>query len=145
MDQIIKQLIFYNFQTGDGLELGGNSSFLYQNYSFTAGMLFLAADAFIYTLLGIYLDQVLPSDYGVPKPWNFCCKCKKRRRIITEDMQPLNDDEMNLVSNPSNFEPVADALKRQEGLGECLKVRGLVKKFGEKTAVNGTNLTMYKG
>jgi len=31
-------------------------------------------------------------------------------------MQPLNDDdEMNLVSNPKNFEPVADALKRQEG------------------------------
>lgn len=26
-----------------------------------------------------------------------------------------------------------------------MKVRGLVKKFGEKTAVNGTNLTMYKG
>jgi len=49
------------------------------------------------------------------------------------------------VSNPKNFEPVADALKRQEGQGECLKVRGLVKEFGTKRAVNGTNLTMYKG
>jgi ABC-type glutathione transport system ATPase component len=109
-------------------------------------MLFLAADAVIYTLLGIYLDQVLPSDYGVPKPWNFCCKCKKAKTVVRDDMQPLNeDDEMSLVSNPRNFEPVADALKRQEGRGECLKVRGLVKQFGTKRAVNGTNLTMYKG
>lgn len=56
MDQLIKQLIFYNFQTGDGLKLGGDSSFLYQNYSFTAGMLFLAFDAVFYIVLGIYLD-----------------------------------------------------------------------------------------
>lgn len=109
-------------------------------------MLFLAADAVIYTMLGIYLDQVLPSDYGVPKPWNFCCKCKKAKTVNRDDMEPLNeDDEMSLVSNPRNFEPVADALRRQEGQGECLKVRGLVKQFGPKRAVNGTNLTMYKG
>lgn len=76
-------------------------------------MLFLAFDAVFYILLGLYLDQVLPSDYGVPKPWNFCCKCKKSRRILTDDMQPLNDDdERNMLSNPRNFEPVADALKR---------------------------------
>ena len=31
-------------------------------------------------------------------------------------MKPLNDDdERNLMSDPRNFEPVADALKRQEG------------------------------
>lgn len=94
----------------------------------TTGFLFLAANAFIYLLLGIYLDQVVPTDYGVPKPWNFCCKCKKRKRVLGDDMQPLkDDDEMNLHSNPKNFEPVPDALKRQEGEGQCLKVRGLVK------------------
>lgn len=36
-------------------------------------------------------------------------------------------------------------LKKQEESKDCLLVRGLVKKFGEKTAVNGTNLTMYNG
>jgi ATP-binding cassette subfamily A (ABC1) protein 3 len=40
---------------------------------------------------------------------------------------------------------VGDSLKRQEQNNECLKVRGLVKKFGSKTAVNGTSLTMYNG
>ena len=109
---MVKQLVFYNFRTGDGLQIGG-ASFLYENYSFTAGMLFLTLDAVLYIFLGIYLDQVLPSEYGVPKPWNFLCKCKKGRRVITDDMQPLkDDDEMSLVSNPRNFEAVPAAVKR---------------------------------
>lgn len=87
MGQIIKQLLFYNFQTGDGLRLGSGSSHLYQNYSFTAGMVFLALDAVVYILLGLYLDQVLPSGFGVPKPWNFCLKCGRRGgRVLREDM-----------------------------------------------------------
>ena len=28
---------------------------------------------------------------------------------------------------------------------ECLKIRGLLKKFGAKTAVKGANMTMYNG
>jgi len=140
----VKQLLFYNFQTGDGLKLGANTSFVYENYSLSAGMSFLALDAVLYLALGLYLDQVLPSGFGVPKPWYFCFKCGKRQQILREDMQPLNDDEL-AGQDPRNFEPVADALKRQEGEDECLKVRGLVKRFGDKAAVNGTSLTMYKG
>lgn len=44
-----------------------------------------------------------------------------------------------------NFEKVDANLKSQEGANECLKVRGLVKKFGPKTAVDKVNLTMYRG
>ena len=47
--------------------------------------------------------------------------------------------------NRRNFEMVPDSLKKQEKNNDCLKVRGLVKKFGPKTAVNGTSLTMYNG
>lgn len=76
-------------------------------------MIYLTLAAVMYILLGIYLDQVLPTEYGVPKPWNFCCKCKKSKRTIGDDSKPLiNDDEMSLVSNPKNFERVGDALKR---------------------------------
>lgn len=44
-----------------------------------------------------------------------------------------------------NFEEVTDQLKKQESDKDCLIVRGLVKKFGEKTAVAGTDLTIYNG
>jgi hypothetical protein len=40
---------------------------------------------------------------------------------------------------------VPDSLLRQEKSQECLKVSGLFKKFGDKFAVNGTDLTMYNG
>lgn len=109
-------------------------------------MLFLTADAVFWVLLGLYLDLVIPSGFGVAKPWYFCFKCGKgKERVLRADMEPLNDEEINANQDPRNFEAVADALKRQEVDGECLKVRGLVKKFGEKVAVSGTNLTMYKG
>jgi ABC-type sugar transport system ATPase subunit len=44
-----------------------------------------------------------------------------------------------------NFETVGDNLKKQMKNKECLTIRGLVKKFGEKKAVAGVNLTMYNG
>ncbi len=47
--------------------------------------------------------------------------------------------------NERNFEPVSDTLKKQEKNNECLIIRDLKKKFGNKTAVNGVNLKMYNG
>ena len=47
--------------------------------------------------------------------------------------------------DPRNFESVAQSLKKQEKDNNCLKIRGLVKKFGDKTAVSNVNLTMYQG
>jgi hypothetical protein len=47
--------------------------------------------------------------------------------------------------NPRNFEIIPDSLKRQESNNECLKIRGLVKRFGDNVAVKGTSMTMYSG
>jgi ABC-type multidrug transport system ATPase subunit len=40
---------------------------------------------------------------------------------------------------------VSDSLKKQEKNNECLIIKDLKKKFGNKTAVNGVNLKMYNG
>jgi ABC-type multidrug transport system ATPase subunit len=42
---------------------------------FTAGsgMLMMFLDTVLYTVIALYLEQVLPSEYGVPKPWYFPC------------------------------------------------------------------------
>lgn len=61
-----------------------------------------------------------------------------------ERQKLLADDEIG-SKDRRNFEMVGDSLKKQERENNCLKVRGLVKKFGNKTAVSGTNLTMYNG
>lgn len=104
----------------------------------------LIFDNFFWTFLGLYFDQVIPSQFGVAKPWNFLCKSKKKTIRISDDKQKLIDSESQ-NQNIRNFEQVSDALKKQEPTGECLKIRGLVKQFGPKRAVDGTNMTMYNG
>lgn len=60
-------------------------------------------------------------------------------------MTRLLDEESPAQEDPTKFEPVSDSLKKQEKSNECLRVKGLVKEFGEKKAVNNTSLTMYNG
>ena len=44
-------------------------------------------DFFLFLFLGYYLNNVLPHDYGIRKPWHFLCWCnywpiKRRKRIL---------------------------------------------------------------
>jgi ATP-binding cassette subfamily A (ABC1) protein 3 len=55
------------------------------------------------------------------------------------------DDEIDENINPDDFEPVPETLKRQELTKECLRIRGLRKEFGQKIAVENSNINMYNG
>lgn len=61
-----------------------NSSILFQNCTFTSSLVALIFDTFFYLFLGLYLDSVIPSQYGVAKKWYFLCTrnfwCSGRRR-----------------------------------------------------------------
>ena len=52
----------------------------------------LVLDLVLWGLLGLYLDQVVPSQFGVAKPWNFLCKFK-RNKMQTQDEQGLLEDD----------------------------------------------------
>lgn len=69
-----------------------------------------------WTMLGLYLDQIIPSQFGVAKPWNFLCKSAKKKILADDDEEKLIDNE-NHTQDIKNFEPVADALKKQEPTG----------------------------
>jgi len=49
----------------------------YQGYSFLGGFMMMLGNCVFWTCLGLYLDQVIPSQFGIAKPWNFCCIKKK--------------------------------------------------------------------
>ena len=65
----------------------------YKNYTFSSGYKLLLLDFVIYSILGIYLDNVMPRESGMQKPlsfgfsylrasyWDFfdLCQCKKRK------------------------------------------------------------------
>ena len=50
----------------------GNLYQQYGNYSVGAGMFMMFVDFFIYTVIGYYVDQTFPSEFGVQRPWYFC-------------------------------------------------------------------------
>lgn len=72
MTKCVTQIFFFNYQTKDGLTWQSMSK-TYQNYSFAGGLAVMIFDVFFWAVLGLYLDQVVPSEYGVARPWNFCC------------------------------------------------------------------------
>ena len=58
--------------TGIGLD-SSTANLLYDGYSFNSAIYMLVLDFIIFFLLGLYLDKVIPSQYGqYLKPF-FCC------------------------------------------------------------------------
>jgi hypothetical protein len=49
-----------------------NVDTLYQNYKFSTCLIMMCISFLIFLWLGIYLDNVLPSAYGLRKPFYFC-------------------------------------------------------------------------
>jgi ATP-binding cassette, subfamily A (ABC1), member 3 len=90
-------------------------------------------------MIGIYLDKVMPREFGKAEPWNFLCK-SKRSRIYTDNVEDEKHDPELVKSG--NFEKDADYLKR----GESLRIRNLKKVYENGfTAVHNESMTMYKG
>ncbi|ETP35909.1 hypothetical protein F442_16025 [Phytophthora nicotianae P10297] len=133
--------------------------------------LFLLLDSVILVALGWYLEQVLPQQYGVRKPWYFLLT----KSYWVNKIDQSKDDEMatssenytlspqaggvytqltDNIAKPSGnayVEPVNAALAMQERNGTCLQIRGLRKVFPleedgeERVAVAGLDLAMYSG
>jgi len=98
----------------------------YTNYSIFIMNLMQFIDFFLYLFLGYYLQNVLPHEFGVKKPWNFiclsCCSCdnKKKKnqdneRITKELCDNDNDNEeekdFNNIKNGMELSPI-DSQKR---------------------------------
>lgn len=86
--------MFYPFHTKDIKEN-------YLNYSMSTCYIMFTADFFIYLFLGYYLQNVIPHEYGVAKPWYFlflpsywcgdCCYKTSSKKIETENKENNNN------------------------------------------------------
>jgi ATP-binding cassette, subfamily A (ABC1), member 3 len=107
--------------------------------------------------IGIWLDNVLPSAYGLRKGWCFCLSphywCGRTRRPRKNSKNSIDaesaEDELYFEAKymkKDNFEPVARDLIKQEADKKILKVTDLKKTFENGfQAVKGVNLKMYNG
>ena len=103
--------MFYPFHTKDV-----NKNYL--NYSMATCYIMFTADFFIYLFLGYYLQNVIPHEYGVAKPWYFiflpsywcgdccyccCCSKKKTKKVenekIDEKMKNYNEEKVKNGKN----------------------------------------------
>ena len=112
--------VFYNFKKKDIPEN-------YVNYSMSTCCIMFTADFFIYLFLGYYLQNVIPHEYGVAKPWYFlflpsywfgdCCK-KKNSNLVYEQVEKKEKEEKiekievetKKVENGQNEEVVAEKI-----------------------------------
>ncbi|EDS44170.1 ATP-binding cassette sub-family A member 3 [Culex quinquefasciatus] len=91
----------------------------------------LLVDALIYLIIAIYVEQVMPGEFGIAKPWYFpfSFKCRSSASKTPTSQSQKSDF---IESDPSSS-PVG------------IQIRNLRKVYpGNKTAVNGLVLNMYE-
>mmetsp|Transcript_60399 Transcript_60399/g.68863 ORF Transcript_60399/g.68863 Transcript_60399/m.68863 type:complete len:1291 (+) Transcript_60399:41-3913(+) len=124
------------------------------------GLLCLAAG--LYALLAFYLDQIVPTEYGVAKPWYFPCRLcrrKRRRRERSEiDLELSDPVSLYFNSNPEDADPdtcyyadprLSSALYQQQSDDPMesdpkLRVELLKKTFGDVVAVDDVTMNIHK-
>ena len=128
--------------------------YIYTNYSIFVMFIMLIFDALLYLFLGYYLQNILPHDFGIRRPWNFLftsnywgCK-KNNKNIINEEKSPLQDKKEILNDKNEdinqNFQS-EDIYKEINDPKDSLKIREIVKKFDDgKVAVNRVSFNLYK-
>ena len=147
---------------GTGVGLGASTaSVIFGNYSFDSALWMMLLDFFIFFLLGLYMDKVIPSDFGqrlnpcflcMPSYYK-CCRSKRRRgqgnqtftadqnnALLEEEDDAFERDQMP----PENYEAPPLLCKRLEQTGDFLRIENLQKTFsGGFRAVKGVNMKMY--
>ena len=147
--------------------------FIYHtNYSLFFMFISFIFDFFFYLFLGYYLQNVLPHDFGIRRPWYFLCtlsywgKSKKKKYITIEDKQEMPEfltrdslaleDEKNAhleklkKARTKAFKLYGDSSKFEnddlyDDIDESFEIRDLVKQFGDgKVAVNKVSIYFYK-
>ncbi|KAM4034616.1 cholesterol transporter ABCA5 [Anomaloglossus baeobatrachus] len=114
-------------------------------YPLIITFIFLVVDSVMYLLLASYLDQILPSEYGLKRQPLFFFKpsywSKKRRNygVLSESFFSTNSDLSDIV------EPVALGLQGKE----AIRIKNIHKSFKKENqqveALQGLTLDIYEG
>ncbi|KAH8273382.1 hypothetical protein KR018_002047 [Drosophila ironensis] len=125
---------------GEGLQWGNFFSPVSVDEPLTVGatMMMMLLSSVICMLICLYVEQILPGNFGIPKPWYFPFTrefwCGEREYMGVEDM-PNGSPERR---DPKAFE--AEPVDRNIGL----QIRHLKKKFGDREAVKDLSINMFE-
>lgn len=99
-------------------------------------MLIMLLDSFLYMLIALYIEGIMPGQYGVRKPWYFLfTSLLKFRRKKNSGIDELDDDDEDDIDT---FE------KEPTGLRIGIKIKNLKKTYGHNPVVKGVSLNIYE-
>lgn len=117
------------------------------NFSLFWAFVMLGFDSVLYFFLAWYCDQVIPQEFGIPKPWYFLFTFDYWRNLFcsknTISTFTLEDFEDSM---DSQFEPVGPNMKSSE----VIRIANVRREFGGlgeevHVAVNNVSLSIYEG
>ncbi|XP_008193592.2 phospholipid-transporting ATPase ABCA1 isoform X1 [Tribolium castaneum] len=128
-------VIVFQFEaTGEGSQWSNMSeSTLVGDLPLGTILLIMVLDTIIYMIITIYLEAVLPSEFGVAKPWYF---------LFTPNFwctKPQEQREQPTQAKGDQFEEFT------ENLPVGIRIKNLSKTFGHNTVVKNLDLEMYEG
>ena len=119
-----------------------------KSYSITIFFGMAIVSMIVWTLIGLYVSYIIPTEFGTRKHPCFCFMRKRRtsRRQGSETLLSHDESESDDPAKSQNFEKVGNDLKELEGKEECLNIRNLKKVYPNGFhAVNNLSLKMYSG
>eukprot|EP00475_Leptophrys_vorax_P022719 TRINITY_DN3093_c0_g1_i4.p1 TRINITY_DN3093_c0_g1~~TRINITY_DN3093_c0_g1_i4.p1 ORF type:complete len:1562 (-),score=428.94 TRINITY_DN3093_c0_g1_i4:659-5344(-) len=124
----------------------GTLSYVATNLSFGDALGFYVLDCVLFMFLTWYLEQVIPSEFGVTRKWYFLFE-KNYWFPPTVDIKIAEDAEFGkLVPQSDLYERIPDEFRNKDGV----RIRGLKKEFptsegGTFMAVDGLSVDMFEG
>lgn len=140
-----------------GVTIATMSSTTFTNFSFARALSLLVLNLLSSLLLGAYLSQVVPSEYGTSKPWNFCLNPRWYRRSRQDQYYGISDPLLDVVpEGVKDFQVDDQAVEKMPASAqEAVRIRGLTKIFDNKpccakgkdiiVAVQNLDLSIYLG
>ncbi len=122
--------------SGVGLQMS-NMSTVFQYYSMSSCFITMVISLFMFLSLGIWLDNILPSAYGLRKSCCFCClpsywcgRTRKSERTVKKgsrnavDIETPEDQTLfeTKYMDKKNYEPVSKDLIKLEAEHKYLKI-----------------------
>lgn len=110
-------------------------------YTFVSTLTSLVCSSLVWGFVAFYVNRVLRPVNGMSMPWYFLCSKSYWCTGRSDECDLLGD--LSPASYGVPVEDVDDALHSSIKEGKGIAIRGLRKQFGDKTAVDNLNLTMY--
>jgi len=112
-------------------------------YTFASSLFMLLFDSILLGFLTWYLNRMFVGDYGVSLKWYF----PVTRQYWCPSKAVANEPTSITVEDRKvPIEAISENMKKQQQKDNLsVHIHGLHKQFGDKTAVDGLNLSMYSG